>query len=360
MEKSRKKLYLKVYEEYPTWKSLKTKKSREIYAEYSHWKETGYHDYIEGLWQNFSIENPELSFTEYVRKHNHYNSLETAISLIEIWEKVKDRRKSMISQPMLLLGAIAGDVIGSVYEKHNVRTTEFPLFSHKSHFTDDSIMTVAVANKLLKNRGSYVKEMQYFGRRYPLAGYGPDFKKWISSDKPQPYGSYGNGSAMRVSPIGYAFNDLNMVLNEAERSAKISHNHPEGIKGAKAVASAVFLARTGSSKEDIRQYITQTFNYNLCRTIDEIRANYNFDISCQGSVPEAIISFLESSDFESSIRLAISIGGDSDTIACISGAIAEAFYKDIPESIKMEVTKRLPDEFLCILIEFTKLYKNLN
>lgn len=262
----------------------------------------------------------------------------------------------MANQPNLILGAIAGDIIGSVFEKHNIQTTQFLLFCDRSRFTDDTVMTVAVASKLTMTESTYIKEMQDFGRRYPKAGYGSGFKNWLFSENPQPYGSFGNGSAMRVSPVGYAFKKIEDVRIEAEKSAEITHNHPEGIKGAVAVASAVFLARTGCSKQEIKNYIESNFNYNLKRTIDEIRPSYHFDVSCQGSVPEAIISFLESHDFESTIRNAISIGGDSDTIAAIAGAIAEAFYKEIPETIKGEVLKRLPDEFLTVLLDFTNRY----
>lgn len=263
----------------------------------------------------------------------------------------------MANHPNPILGAIAGDIIGSVFENHNIQTTKFSLFCDRSRFTDDTVMTVAVASKLTEPDGSYIKKMQDFGRRYPKAGYGGGFKNWLFSENPQPYGSYGNGSAMRVSPVGYAFEKIEDVWMEAEKSAEITHNHPEGIKGAVAVASAVFLARTGCSKQEIKDYIEGKFNYNLNLTIDEIRPSYHFDVSCQGSVPEAIISFLESHDFESAIRNAISIGGDSDTIAAIAGSIAEAFYKEIPESIKVEVLKRLPDEFLTVLMDFTNRYK---
>jgi len=294
------------------------------------------------------------------------STLETVIAYIDNdckWigfrtvEDYFEHYQKMLNQPFLLLGGIAGDIIGSVYEKHNIKTKDFPLFIERSIFTDDTVMTIAVANKLLQGNGSYIKELQDFGRRFPRAGYGGDFKKWLFSDNPKPYGSYGNGSAMRVSPVGYAFNKIADVWLEAEKSAEITHNHPDGIRGAVAIASAVYLARKGSSKQEIKDYIEAKFNYNLSRTLDEIRPIYNFDISCQGSVPEAIISFLESTDFESSVRNAVSIGGDSDTVASISGALAEAFYKEIPENIKQEVLKRLPDDLLKVLINFTSKYQ---
>lgn len=262
----------------------------------------------------------------------------------------------IIDIPLILLGALAGDIIGSVYEFHNIKTTEFPLFTERSHYTDDTVMTLAVANKILKE-STYEKELQELGKRYPKSGYGTNFKEWVSSDDPKPYNSYGNGSAMRVSPIAYAFHDINEVLSEAKRSAEITHNHPEGIKGAQAVAAAVFMARNASSKDEIKQYVTQNFKYDLNRSIDGIRPNYHFDETCQGSVPEVIIAFLESTNFENAIRLAVSIGGDSDTIASITGAISEAFYKEIPKEIKENVIKLLPDDLLKVLISFTEKYR---
>lgn len=295
------------------------------------------------------------------------DSLETVVAYIDKnakWigfksiEEYNEHYQKMFDKPFLLIGAIAGDIIGSVYERHNIKQQHFPLFSDRSLCTDDTVMTIAVASKLLNDSGSYLYELREFGKKYPKAGYGGDFKNWLFCDDPQPYGSYGNGSAMRVSPVGYAFKNIDDVWLEATKSAEITHNHPEGIKGAVAVASAVFLARNGCSKQEIKDYIETNFKYNLNRTIDEIRPSYHFDVSCQGSVPEAIISFLESHDFESSIRLAVSIGGDSDTIASISGAIAEAFYMEIPKSIKVEGLKRLPDEFLNVLMDFTNKYKN--
>jgi ADP-ribosylglycohydrolase len=339
-------------------KTVKAKLGRRKNYIYTLWEETYIHDYIEDYWIWYSEKKSKMTFQEYVYSYHSHKSNESVIEAIRIWERVRCQPKKTENQPMLLSGAIAGDIIGSAYEMRRIKKTDFPLFSDKSHFTDDSVMTVAVASKLLDFHGSYTKEMQDFGRRYPHAGYGSDFMKWLFSDNPQPYGSYGNGSAMRVSPVSYTLSHLYEVWYEAEKSAEITHNHSEGIKGAKAVATAVFLARTGSSKEEIKNYIEHTFNYDLSRTIDEIRVNYHLDISCQGSVPEAMISFLESTDFESSIRNAISIGGDSDTIASISGAIAEAFYKEIPENIIHEVVKRIPDEFLQVLIKFTKKYQS--
>ncbi len=254
-----------------------------------------------------------------------------------------------------MYGAIIGDIIGSVYERKNIKTTKFELFKGNSVFTDDTVLTIAVADAILTHK-SYTETLQEYGKKYPNAGYGGNFYRWIFSDNPQPYNSWGNGSAMRVSPVAYAFNSIEKVLKEAEKSAIVTHNHPEGVKGAQAVAAAIFMARTGKSKKQIKDYIQKTFNYDLERSIDEIRPVYKFDVSCQGSVPEAIIAFLESTDFESAIRLAISLGGDSDTIAAMSGSIAEAFYKKIPENIISEAKKRLPEEFIKVIEGFKEKY----
>ena len=254
-----------------------------------------------------------------------------------------------------MLGAIAGDVIGSVYERYPIKTADFPLFHPACRFTDDTAMTIAVAHAILEQE-DYAASLKAFGRKYPNAGYGGTFIRWIFQDEVRPYNSWGNGSAMRVSPIGFAYNDVEVVLMEAERSAAVSHNHPEGIKGAQATALAVYLARKGSSKEQIRGRLTEQFGYDLKRTVAEIRPNYQFDVSCQGSVPEAIIAFLDSKDYEDAIRLAISLGGDSDTLACIAGGIAQAFYQNIPLAIINEVRKLLPKEFLQITDKFNLTY----
>ena len=251
-----------------------------------------------------------------------------------------------------IMGAIVGDVVGSIYEFSNIKTTDFPLFEKRTRFTDDSVLTVATMDCIL-NKKSYTKVYQSYGRKYPDAGYAGMFFDWIFDEYPEPYGSWGNGSAMRVSAVGWAYNSLDKVLFQAKRSAEVTHNHPEGIKGAQATASAIFLARTGKTKEEIKQFIENTFEYDLDRSLAEIRPSYQFDVSCQGSVPEAIISFLESTDFESAIRLAISIGGDSDTIACIAGGIAEAFYQDIPEYIFENTLRVLPSEFIEVIEEFS-------
>ena len=250
-----------------------------------------------------------------------------------------------------MLGAIAGDIIGSVYEWRPIKTTGFPLFQPGSCFTDDTVLTVAVAQAILTG-GDYAAVLRDVGRRYPNAGYGGTFIQWLHDERMGPYNSWGNGSAMRVSPVGWAYDDPVQLLAAAEASAAVSHNHPEGIKGAQAVALAIYRARTGASKEDIREETAVRFQYDLSRTLDEIRPGYSFDVSCRGSVPEAIIAFLESDDYETAVRLAISLGGDSDTMACIAGAIAEAFYGGVPDTIAHETRQRLPADFLSIIGQF--------
>ena len=249
-----------------------------------------------------------------------------------------------------MLGAIAGDIVGSIYEVRNIKSKDFPLFRDISRFTDDSVLTVAVANTILNN-GNYGNNIKQYYRRYPYVGYGGNFIKWGESDSSEPYNSWGNGSAMRVSPVGSAFNDLETVLAEAKKSAEVTHNHPEGIKGARATAAAIYLARNGKSKQEIKSYIEENFGYNLNRTIEEIRPIYRFDVSCQGSVPEAIIAFLDSTDFEDAIRNAVSIGGDSDTISCICGGIAQAFY-GLPKSIADTALGYLDDDLKSTVLEF--------
>lgn len=252
----------------------------------------------------------------------------------------------------ILLGAIAGDVIGSVYEANPTKQIDFKLFHGYSIFTDDTVLTLAVADWLL-TKGDLTDTLQRYGQKYAYAGYGGSFRKWMMSPHPQPYNSWGNGSAMRVSPVGWFFETLQETLDAAQRSAEVTHNHPEGIKGAQAVAACIYLARTGTSKQEIKEYIRETFGYDLNRTYDEIRPAYRFDVSCQGSVPEAIIAFLDSTDFESTIRMAVALGGDSDTQACIAGSIAEAFYGGVPEHIATEALKRLPKELTEVLLRFS-------
>jgi ADP-ribosylglycohydrolase len=257
-----------------------------------------------------------------------------------------------------MIGAIAGDIIGSAFEWRNVKTTGFELFGPASRFTDDTVLTVAVADCILTGK-DYAGAFKEYGRRFPSAGYGGFFWGWLCSGSLEPYNSFGNGSAMRVSPVGFAFETLEEVLEEAKRSAEVTHNHPEGIKGAQAVASAIFLARKGSGKGEIRRYIEEAFGYDLDRTLDEIRPGYTFDVTCQGSVPEAIIAFLESEDFEDAVRKAISLGGDSDTIACMTGGIAQAYYKVVPGPILQKVRGILDPGLLRVVDRFSEKYGQL-
>jgi ADP-ribosylglycohydrolase len=258
-----------------------------------------------------------------------------------------------------MLGAVAGDVIGSVYEASPVKTTDFDLFSPRSRFTDDTVLTVATADALLGD-GDYAGVYRRHGRAYPNAGYGGSFYRWLLDEDAGPYNSWGNGAAMRVSPVGFALDTIDEVLAEAARSAAVTHNHPEGIKGAQATALAVFLARSGADKTSIRLAIEERFGYDLARSLDAIRPTYRFDVSCQGSVPESLIAFLESTDYESAVRNAVSLGGDADTMACIAGGVAQAFYRAVPELIAREVRARLPEGFLDVLARFESRYGSAN
>ena len=259
-----------------------------------------------------------------------------------------------------MIGAILGDMIGSPYEfDRSPKTKEFPLFSKYSQFTDDSVMTVAVADALLSAMGktddeikaALVESMQKWGQKYPDAGYGGMFYRWLRSKQPEPYGSYGNGSAMRVSAAGWLCDTLEETRHIARLTAEVTHNHPEGIKGAEATASAIFMARKGSNKENIKAYIIQEFGYDLSRTCDQIRPTYHHVESCQQTVPEAITAFLEGTNFEDVIRTAVSLGGDCDTLTCIACGIAEAFY-DVPKEMLLECKKRLPDDMLEVITRF--------
>jgi len=255
-----------------------------------------------------------------------------------------------------MLGAIAGDIIGSFYEWENVKSTDFLIPHPQSRFTDDTVLTVATAHCIMYHT-PYDFTYQDYAQRYPGAGYGGNFKSWIYLQNPLPYNSWGNGSAMRVSPIGFAYDSEEEVREKAKKSALVTHNHPDGIDGAVVMALAVFWARNGASKSFIREKIESEFGYNLQRTLDEIRPDYKFDVSCKGSVPEAIIAFLESTDFEDAIRKAISLGGDSDTIACMCGGIAHAFYKQIPPYFMNIVDEILPDDLRKITDVFQERYK---
>ena len=265
-----------------------------------------------------------------------------------------------------MLGAIVGDVVGSPYEFdwNNVKTTNFPLFSKGSRFTDDSVMTLAVAEALMMCGGTIteaefeanvIKTMQAFGSRYPDAGYGARFSGWLGARDPKPYNSFGNGSAMRVSPVAWAFDSLEDVERFAAVSARVTHNHPEGIKGAQATAAAILLARQGKSQSEIRHHIEEAYGYNLSRTLAEIRPKYHHVESCQETVPEAITAFLEGRNFEHAIREAVSLGGDSDTLTAITASIAEAAW-GIPADIETEVMSRL-DPFLRNVLERWEIWR---
>ena len=249
-----------------------------------------------------------------------------------------------------MYGAILGDIIGSPFEfDRGDKTKEFDLFTKGCDFTDDSVMTIAVGEALLavgpqatvkEIEEAVVTNMQDLGKRYPYAGYGGRFRYWLRERNPKPYGSYGNGSAMRVSAAGGLYDSLERTREVARATANVTHNHPEGIKGAEATASAIYMARNGSSKEEIKEYIEKEFHYNLDRTLDEIRPGYHMDETCQRTVPEAIIAFLESKDFKDAVRNAVSLGGDTDTLGAITGSIAEAFY-GIPAVLIAECKSRI-------------------
>lgn len=261
----------------------------------------------------------------------------------------------------MLYGTIFGDIAGSTYEFRACKNYKFTTVPEKSHFTDDTVMTLAVAHWLMVDPSDLdvlKVSMQHFGKKYPKAGYGGMFRKWLVSEDPKPYNSFGNGSAMRVSPCAWVAKSLDEALFLAKKSAIVTHNHPEGVKGAQAVAAAIWMARNGSTKEEIKAYIESTFEYNLSRTIDEIKeAGYDFDSTCQGSVPEAIIAFLESNDFEDCIRKAIWLGGDADTQAAIAGSIAEAFYGRVPGQFIGVVEKKLDAYLLSVLNKFNNFVK---
>ncbi|MGM9589000.1 MAG: ADP-ribosylglycohydrolase family protein [Faecousia sp.] len=260
-----------------------------------------------------------------------------------------------------MYGAILGDIIGSPYEfDQGNKSKDFSLFAPDSTYTDDSVMTLAVADAFLSLspeaadediRRRLIQSMQTYGQKYPYAGYGGMFRRWLKSSNPQPYGSYGNGSAMRVSSVGWLFDDLETVRRMARLSAEVTHNHPEGIKGAEATASAIFLTRTGSTKAETKAYIEHQFHYDLSRTCDEIRPTYRHVESCQETVPEAITAFLEGNSFEDVIRTAVSLGGDCDTLTCIAGSIAEGFY-GVPEELKQQCRERLPEDLRKVLQQF--------
>ena len=258
-----------------------------------------------------------------------------------------------------MLGAIIGDIVGSVYEFQNTKSTDFDLFTPWTKFTDDTVMTMAVAKWLVEDESHSLQGLVYYmqelGRKYPNAGYGGNFDAWLYRENPQPYNSWGNGAGMRVSPVGLYAKTLDEALALAAVTAAVTHNHPEGVKGAQAIATSVFLCKEGKTKEEIRDYVERVFDYDLHRKIADIRPSYSFDVSCQGSVPEAIIAFLEGNTYEEVIRLAISLGGDSDTIACMAGAIAACMYP-IPDDIREKGMSYLPHEFKKVIEEFEDKY----
>lgn len=258
-----------------------------------------------------------------------------------------------------MLGAIIGDIAGSAYEFHNTKDFNCELFPAGSNYTDDSIMTMAVASWLLRDpeltHEVLEEEMVRFGNTFPcpMGGYGGGFRKWLySSGKREPYNSWGNGSAMRVSAVGWFFNTLEETLAAAEKSASITHNHPEGIKGAQATAAAIFMARNGADKYEIREYISSRFGYDLRMSWEELHETYKWDESCQGTVPQALICLIESASVEEAIRRAVSLGGDSDTLACITGGIAEAYYGWLPATMVDEAYNRIPSDWHDLLQEF--------
>ena len=255
-----------------------------------------------------------------------------------------------------MIGAIAGDIIGSVYEQRPIKHKDFPLFHPACRFTDDSVLTIAIAKAILEKQ-AYQDAVLELGRRYPHAGYGATFIQWLFSPDPRPYHSWGNGAAMRVCPIGFAFTSEDEVLREARRSAEITHNHPDGIKGAQATALGVFLAKTGSPKARIRERIARQFGYDVNRSVDDIRPGYSFDVSCDRTVPEAIVAFLDSESYEDAVRNAVSLGGDSDTLACITGGIADAFYGGVPDEIRTMVQARLTAELWEVTERFCRRYR---
>lgn len=256
-----------------------------------------------------------------------------------------------------MIGAIAGDVIGSVHEGAGTKTKEFPLFHEYCRFTDDTVLTLAVASGLLTGT-DYIDSFHEFFHAYPQAGYGGSFIGWALHRSRQPYNSWGNGSAMRVSPVGFAFNSIDEVMSQARLAAEVTHNHPEGIRGAQATAVAILLSRMGYDKSEMKEYLEGEFGYNLSERLEDIRKDYEFDVSCRGSVPQSIIAFLESTDYEDAVRNAISLGGDADTMACIAGGIAEAYYGSVPEHIVRQALDRLDSRLRAIVVEFTARYGN--
>lgn len=290
----------------------------------------------------FNLVSPDNIFYEALQKYYDGKEDERTLEMLKA-----DSSEQFVDGG--IIGAIIGDVVGSFYEFYNCKSTDIALFTSGTTFTDDTVMTIAVADWLLSGV-PLDKTMPDWGTEYPNRGYGGMFYEWLfySKDK-KPYNSFGNGAGMRVSPCGYFAGSLNEALELAKQSAEVTHNHPEGIKGAQAIASAIFLARQHKPKNEIREYIEKTFGYDLHRSCDEIRPAYRFNETCQGSCPEAVIAFLDSHDYESAIRLAISLGGDSDTIACMTGGIAAAYYGIPAWMVKYVVTEYLPQNIRDII-----------
>jgi ADP-ribosylglycohydrolase len=250
-----------------------------------------------------------------------------------------------------MLGAIVGDIVGSPFEARPIKSRDFELLTPYSRFTDDTVLTVAVADWIL-NGGELQAMFHDYVDRYPSAGYGAYFLRWCMRRDNEPYNSWGNGSAMRVAPVGYVHDSLEEILAAAETSASVTHNHPDGIRGAQAVAGCIYLCRVGKTKAEVKSFVEDRIGYDLSRALDEIRPGYDFDLSCEGSVPESIVAFLESTDFESAIRNAISLGGDADTMACIAGGIAEPFYRGVPAAIADQAMSYLDDDLIEVIREF--------
>lgn len=262
--------------------------------------------------------------------------------------------KNIKAAQLVLMGTICGDIIGSWYEFATTKRYSFEIFSERSKFTDDTVCTIGIADALLKGM-RFEDSLRHWCLKYPRAGYGGMFSSWIHSFIKEPYNSWGNGSAMRVSPVGIHANTLDECLSLARQTAKITHNHPEGIKGAQAVASAIFLALHGSNKTEIKDYIEIQFSYDLSRKYKDIQPSYRFEVSCQKSVPESIIAFLESVDYESAIRMAVAYGGDADTMSAIAGGIAAAYYGEIPQHILNNCSNILPPDILSVIESFNSI-----
>lgn len=280
-----------------------------------------------------------------------FRSWYEALDYTNVSKKSNEHQKNPVNEycPMLM-GTILGDIAGSIYEFDPHKSTDINIQDKRMDYTDDTIMTIAVADWILNDKRhtkkGLVERMKQWGRKYPnpMGAYGNMFSQWLRKDNPKPYNSWGNGSAMRVSAVGFAFDTLEETMKVAKICAEVTHNHPEGIKGAQATAAAIFMARTANSKEDIRRFITDTFGYNLNRSCDDIRPTYGFDGSCQGTVPESIIAFLDSKDYEDALRLCISLGGDADTMGAITGAIAGAYYNKMPYALYNFGMEKLPKD----------------